>query len=460
MHTPSLLTLFGQFVSNAHVPALAREAALNAVLDTIGVMLAGSREPAARLVRQVAKAEGGAPRCGILGSVERTGAGWAALANGTAAHALDFDDMCFVSMAHPSAPLVAAGLAAAELASGSGSRFLDAFCVGFEVEAILGRLMNPSHYERGWHATSTIGTIGAAATASRLLGQKAESAARTMAIAASAACGIKESFGTMVKPLQAGLAGRNGVLAVQLAEAGFTATDLAIEGSQGLLVAMQASCHDSKDEMTRLGRSWEIVDGGITVKLYPSCAATHPAIDTLLDLRKKYGFTAADIDQVKIGVDSVTPTVLIHDRPETGLQGKFSMHFCAASAVAHGRIDLQTFEPGGLSDLVTRQLLPRVTMYVDPLLGADQPPLTEAKVGVHLRDGSFYEWRVRGARGYPSHPPSTQELDQKFQTCAERAVSASVATEALAWLRELEHQPLVGSLADLLNQSVSTSIPS
>ena len=320
--------------------------------------------------------------------------------------------------------------------------------------------MNPSHYERGWHATSTIGTIGAAATASRLLGQKAESAARTMAIAASEACGIKESFGTMVKPLQAGLAGRNGVLAVQLAEAGFTATDLAIEGSQGLLVAMQASCHDSKDEMTRLGRSWEIVDGGITVKLYPSCAATHPAIDTLLDLRKKYGFTAADIDQVKIGVDSVTPTVLIHDRPETGLQGKFSMHFCAASAVAHGRIDLQTFEPGGLSDLVTRQLLPRVTMYVDPLLGADQPPLTEAKVAVHLRDGSFYEWRVRGARGYPSHPPSTQELDQKFQTCAERAVSASVATEALAWLRELEYQPLVGSLADLLNQSVSTSIPS
>lgn len=457
MQTPSTLTLFGEFVANAVVQPAARLAACDAVLDTVGVMLAGSIEPAARLVREVAQAEGGAARCNILGVCDRTGAGWAALANGTAAHALDFDDMCFVSMAHPSAPLVAAGLAAAELADASGAEFLDAFCVGFEIEAVLGRLMNPLHYERGWHATATIGTVGAAAAGARLLRQNAVTAARTMAIAASQASGLKESFGTMVKPLQAGLAGRNGVLAAQLAEAGFTATDRALDGPQGLLVAMQASRHDSGDEAARLGRNWEIVDGGITVKLYPSCAGTHPTIDSLLDLRNEHGFTAADIDQVEIGVDSVSPTVLIHDRPTTGLEGKFSMHFCAASAVAHGRVDLQTFEPSGLSDSVTRELLPRVTMRVDPSLGVDQPPLTEAKVVVRLRDGRLCERQARGARGYPSCPPSAQELDRKFQVCAERAVAPAVATDALGWLRDLEQQLRVATLADLLTRAVAVT---
>ncbi|MEE2790857.1 MAG: MmgE/PrpD family protein, partial [Acidobacteriota bacterium] len=439
-----------------HPPA--RQAACDAVLDTVGVMLAGSVEPAARLVRDVAQAEGGAARCSILGVANRTGAGWAALANGTAAHALDFDDMCFVSMAHPSAPLVAAGLATAELAGASGVELLDAFCVGFEIEGVLGRLMNPSHYERGWHATATIGTIGAAAAAARLLGQNAETAARTMAIAASEASGLKESFGTMVKPLQAGLAGRNGVLAAQLAEVGFTATDRAVDGPQGMLVAMQAGTHDVRDEVARLGRDWEIVDGGITVKLYPSCAGTHPTIDTLLDLQNEYGFTAADIDQVEVGVDTVTPTVLIHDRPTTGLEGKFSMHFCAASAVAHGRVDLQTFEPSGLSDSLTRELLPRIMMHVDPALGVDQPPLTEAKVVVRLRDGRLCERHARGARGYPSLPPSAQEFDRKFTVCAERAVEPSVATEVLGWLRGLERQPRVAALSDLLTRSVAIPV--
>ena len=458
VQTPSTLASFGEFVANAVVHPPARQAACDAVLDTIGVILAGSVEPAARLVRDVAQAEGGAARCSILGVANRTGAGWAALANGTAAHALDFDDMCFVSMAHPSAPLVAAGLATAELVGASGVELLEAFCVGFEIEGVLGRLMNPSHYERGWHATATIGTIGASAAAARLMGQNAETAARTMAIAASEASGLKESFGTMVKPLQAGLAGRNGVLAAQLAEVGLTATDRAVDGPQGMLVAMQAGTHDVRDEVTRLGRDWEIVDGGITVKLYPSCAGTHPTIDTLLDLRNEYGFTAAAIDQVEVGVDTVTPTVLIHDRPTTGLEAKFSMHFCAASAVAHGRVDLQTFEPSGLSDSLTRELLPRIMMHVDPALGVDQPPLTEAKVVVRLRDGRLCERHARGARGYPSLPLSAQEFDRKFTVCAERAVEPSVATEVLGWLRGLERQPRVATLSDLLTRSVAIPV--
>ncbi len=452
----SALSRCGEFVSTAVVPPAARDAARNAVLDTVGVTLAGSIEPAARLVREVANSEGGAARCGVLGTGERTSAGWAALANGTAAHALDFDDMCFVSMAHPSAPLVAAGLAAAELVDASGEALLDAYCVGFELEAALGRVMNPTHYEQGWHATSSIGTLGAAAVVARLLGQDPATAVRSLAIAASGACGLKESFGTMVKPLQGGLAGRHGVLAAQLAATGFTATELAVEGPQGLLVAMQSRGSDFGSEVEQLGLRWEIVDGGITVKLYPSCAATHPTIDTLVDLRTEHGFGPEDIDAIDVAVDSVTPTVLIHDRPKTGLEGKFSMHFCAASAVVHGRVGIDTFE-SGVDDPQVCALLPRVVMRAEPQVGVDQPTLTEAVVTVRLKDGRALERRVRGARGYPANPPTRDDLGQKFLSCAHRALSAEVADDALAWLSDVDQRPVAG-LVELLGQPVPAGV--
>ena len=454
----SILTRFGEFVANAAVPQAARVAARDAVLDTVGVALAGAAEPAAVRVRDVVCAEGGTSRCSILGSNIRTGAGWAALANGTAAHALDFDDMCWVSLAHPSAPLVAAGLAAAELVEAGGTALLDAYCVGFEVEAVIGRVAHPRHYERGWHPTATLGSIGAAAAAARLLGQDATTATRSLAIAASEASGIKESFGTMVKPLQAGLAGRNGVLAAQLAATGFTASEHALDGPQGLLVAMQSRESSFGDAGAALGQQWEIVEGGITVKLYPSCAGTHPTIDTLLDLRAEHDFTAEMVTAIEVAVDSVIPTVLLHDRPTSGLEGKFSLHFCAASAVTHGRVDISTFEPAGVSDPVTRALLPKVSMRVDPLLGRDQPPLTEAVVTVRLVDGRSFERHARGARGYPEQPASDEERDRKFLGCAERSMPHPLAAEALAWLRALEQQSRVAGFAELLAQPTPVGV--
>src|SRR5205085_11033777 len=179
------MQILADFVATAHVPPEARARAQTAVLDTVGVTLAGSVEPAARIVQRVAAAEGGAPCSSVLGTAQRTSASTAALANGTAAHALDYDDMCFVSLAHPSAPLVTAALAAAELAGASGRALLDAYVVGFELEGRLGPVMNPRHYQRGWHCTSTIGTLGAAAAASRLLGLDSAATGHAIAIAAS-----------------------------------------------------------------------------------------------------------------------------------------------------------------------------------------------------------------------------------------------------------------------------------
>jgi len=449
--SPSALAALANFVSTADPPPAARAAAARAFLDTLGVALAGASEPAARSVARVVAADGRGP-CAIVGTAIRATASNAALANGTAAHALDFDDMCFVSLAHPSAPLVSAALAAGEAAGATGRALLDGYVVGFEIEGRLGRTMNPRHYHRGWHCTATIGTIGAAAAAARVFGLDAAATAHALAIAASEASGLKENFGTMVKPLHAGLAARNGVLAAQLAAAGMIASAAAIGGPQGLLAAMDSERPTLGDAIADLGTRWEILDTGITVKLYPSCAGTHPTLDALLDLRRRHGITAEDVEAIEIGVDPIVPTILIHDRPSTGLEGKFSMPFCAAAAVVRGTIGIETFTPQCLRDPAVLDVQSRVSMHVDPSLDPGAPPLTQSRVTVRLRDGRALAAFAKGARGYPEQPASDDELAAKFASCAASALPAAAVREALSALRHIERAGDIRGLTPLLQQ--------
>jgi 2-methylcitrate dehydratase PrpD len=436
----------GAFVTGAAPPAGARDRAAAAVLDTVGVILAGAGEPASRIVQRVVAAEGGTG-CQVFGASASSSATGASLANGTAAHALDYDDMCFVSLAHPSAPLVPAAFAAAELARASGAALLDAYVVGFEIEGRLGALMNPRHYQRGWHCTSTLGTIGAAAAACRLLGLDAGATGHALAIAASEASGLKENFGTMVKPLHAGLAARNGVLAALLARDGMTASGIAIEGPQGLLRAMDSQEPGIGDAIADLGSRWEILDTGITVKLYPSCAGTHPSLDLILDMRRQQGFTAADVERIEIDVDSITPTVLMYDRPATELEAKFSMPFCAAAALVDGQVGLETFEATHLADPAITSLMDCVTMTVDRGFDNGAPALTQARVSIRLHDGRTFSEKAHGARGYPANPASDSELDAKFLSCAERALSKASSKRALELLRGIGESADVRAVA-------------
>jgi 2-methylcitrate dehydratase PrpD len=442
----------GDFVCDAALPSGVRARAAAAVLDTVGVTLAGASEPASLIVREVVAAEGGSV-CGVFGTSVRASMSGAALANGTAAHALDYDDMCFVSLAHPSAPLVPAILAAAESQRLTGRAVLDAYVVGFEIEARLGTLMNPRHYRRGWHCTSTLGTIGAAAAVSRLLKLDAAAAGHALAIAASEASGLKENFGTMVKPLHAGLAARNGVLAALLAKAGMTASDRALDGPQGFLHAFDSEGVALDEAIADLGERWEILDTGITVKLYPSCAGTHPSLDAILDLRRREGFTADDVERIDIDVDAIVPTILIYDRPANGLEGKFSLPFCAAAAVVFGRVGIDTFDAATLANPDVTALMPRVAMRVDPSLDGLGPPLTQARIAIRLRNGRVLTQHADGARGYPAHPASGEELDAKFLACAGRALSAPSAARALELLRTIETLEDMRTLTDVLGDT-------
>jgi len=433
----STIPAVAAFTTDSAPPPEGRRRAAAAILDTVGVALAGASEPASRAVQHVIAADGG-NACTVLGTGSRASASNAALANGTAAHALDYDDMCFVSLAHPSAPLVSALLAAGELAGAPGLRLVEAYVIGFEVEARLGRLMNPRHYQRGWHCTSTLGAIGAAAACSRLLGLDARAAGHAIAIAASEASGLKENFGTMIKPLHAGLAARDGIMAALLARSGLTGSDLALDGPQGFLRAMDSERDDLGREIADLGVRWEIVDTGITVKLYPSCAGTHPSLDAILALRQHEAITADEVERVEIDVDRIVPTILIYDRPATGLEGKFSMPFCAAAAMVYGRVGIDTFEPDALADPDVTALQSRVTMRVDKTLDGTAPALTQARVTVRLRDGRTITHSANGARGYPAQPASDDELATKFLACARRTLAEPASDRALALLRGIE----------------------
>ena len=388
--------------------------------------------------------------CSVLGTSLRASASDAALANGVAAHAHDYDDMCFVSMAHPSCALVPSILAAGELTGASGSAVLDAYVAGFEVECRLGLVMNPRHYhERGWHCTSSIGTLGAAAAAARLLRLDATSTLHTLGIAASLACGLKENIGSMVKPLHAGMAARNGVMAARLAKAGFTASEQSIEGPQGYLAAMDSQKPPSAlaEAAADLGSRWEILDTGVTVKLYPSCAATHPPLDALLGLKRRHNFVAEDIAAIDVEVDSMTPRLLIYSRPSTALEAKFSMPFCAAAAIVFGHPTLETFDVEKIRDPRIQKLLPLVTLRANPDFDA-AAHLSQANVTVRLKDGRTVAERADGARGYPGRL-SDDELNTKFVACAERSLTYAAAARVLDVLRAIEVTPNIAELTQL-----------
>jgi 2-methylcitrate dehydratase PrpD len=441
-----LITALADFVVEAAPPESARRRAAAAVCDTTGVILAGTIEPAARIVRGTIDGTGD---CHILGTSRRAGAADAALANAVAAHALDYDDMCFVSMAHPSCALVPAALAAAEFSKASGRRLLDGYVVGFELECRLGSVMNPRHYHsRGWHCTSSIGTIGAAASAAHVMGLSAGEVTHALGIAASLACGLKENIGTMTKPLHAGAAARNGVMAALLAKNGFTASEEAIDGPQGYLAAMDSErpAEALAQACADLGRRWEIDDTGITVKLYPSCAATHPPLDALLDLLRGHGITAGDIKAIAVEVDTMTPRLLIHDRPATGLEAKFSMPFCASAAIVYGHPTVDTFDEAHIQDPRIQALMPSVSMRINPAFDS-AANLSQAHVSIQLTDGRTVSQRADGARGYPGRL-SDEDLAAKFLGCARRSLSQARAERALAAARSIDGADSLQALVD------------
>jgi 2-methylcitrate dehydratase PrpD len=430
-------------------PPPAVEAARRAILDCLGVMLAGAEEPAAHILARVAQVEGGGPLCTLVGTGLRSGALWAALYNGTAAHALDFDDTNFAMLGHPSAPVLSAALAAGELATATGQEVVHAFLLGFEVETSLAEVVNPTHYERGWHATCTLGTLGAAAAASRLLGLDPAGTATALAVAASQSSGLKENFGTMTKPFHAGHAARSGVLAALLAREGWTASERAIEGPQGWVNVLGGGS-PRLEALSTLGAPWKILTTGVAVKPYPSCACTHSIIDSALELRRTHGVRPADVDEVVVGVNERVPRILIHADPQTGLEAKFSAEFCVAAALAEPRVGIETFRDDKIQDPALRGLMKRVRMLVDPAIPGDLERHVWTRLTLRLADGRTFEIPPRPVPGHPSNPLSMTALREKFDSGAGLVLPADRVGVVRDMVERLDECPDLRSLTALL----------
>jgi 2-methylcitrate dehydratase PrpD len=407
-------------------------AARRAILDTLGVTLAGAQEATAARARALITHRGPSDEATIIGTPRRGAVEDAALANGTAAHALDYDDLNTSLAGHPSAPVLSAALALAERERATGSALLTAFVVGVEVEAKLGRALNPAHYEVGWHATSTLGVFGAAAGAAKLLDLPPERTVHALAIAASLASGIKANFGTDGKPLHVGHAARCGVEAAWLAAAGFTGNPRALEHPDGFGSTHGGGAKPAWDLATAsLGAPHDLVDPGVGVKRFPACASTHQALDAILDLIAEDGIAPAAVGSVECAVHYLAPHQLIYERAQTGLEGKFSMPYCVAVALLDRTVGLAQFADERVRRPDVQALMPKVRMVVHPeQTTRDCLPRRFSEVTVTLTDGRRLQRRVQHARGQPQNPLTDGELEAKFRDCAARALDADRGPEA------------------------------
>ena len=430
------------------LPKEAVDWAKAAILDTVGVTLAGASEDCARIVECTVAAGGAHGECLIFGSDRRTGPLDAALVNGTAAHALDFDDVSNSLGGHPSAPILPALFALAETQDCpeqpiGGKAFVAAYVAGFETETRIARGVHFHHYEKGWHPTATLGVFGATAACCHLLRLDAARTAQALAIAASLASGIKANFGTMTKPLHVGNTARGGLFAALLAREGFTANNGALEHPQGFLMVYNgAGNFDAEAMLKDWGKPYDVAQPGPAIKQYPCCGSTHPALDALLALRGEHAMPA---DRV-VRIDSWThPRRLAHTNrpdPKSGLDAKFSVQYCLARATLQGQIRLEDFEGDAYDDPTVRALMTRVHAAPHPDAGTANEEALGAEVRVTFDTGETIVKKVGAALGRgPDNPLPAGALGAKFVNCASRALPPASVARLKDLLEALETAP-------------------
>jgi 2-methylcitrate dehydratase PrpD len=418
---------------DGNLPPAAREAGRLAVLDWWGVTVAGAAEPVAARLRE-AGAEPPGP-ASVLGTDRTASPVTAALWNGTAAHALDYDDTVLALPGHVAAPLLPGLVALAETRRLGGRALLSAFLLGVEVTCRVARALQPGHYRAGWHATATMGRLGAAAGCARLLGLDRDGIDRAVGLAAAQVGGIQESFGTMAKPFQVGRAAADGLLSALLAERGVTGA-AGILGRAGWARRLSPDWAPARlDE--DLGREWAI--GEVFFKRYPCCFATHAAVTALLDLAPCPAPDA--IEAVSLEVCPTTLQVADQRAPRTGLAGKFSVTYCAATALLRGRVREPDFLDPAVLDPAVQALAARVEVRARADLDE-----ARARAVLRLRDGTVRE-SMADLRALTDPERVRRELGDKFLELAAPRLGAGPAERLRAALSRLDDVDDVRDLA-------------
>jgi 2-methylcitrate dehydratase PrpD len=431
----------GRFVANLSfekLPAEAIEIARTGFIDTIATMIAGAHDAAPQLLRKGLQPAPGA--ASLYFSGETATAPEAAWINGTAGHALDYDDVgC---RGHVSTVLVPAILAEAETLGLGGHEMFAAYVAGYETWAELSRRDPGHHHRKGWHPTGIFGAIGAGAACANL--RRLDPARATMAIALSAsqAGGIMANFGTMTKPFHAGRAAHAGLVSARLAELGFTAAADALEHPQGFLSAVSPDGNPDRDgPCPAFGEDWHILKQRLSIKKYPACYCTHRGLDGMLDLLAQRPLKPADIARITVSISDTHALILRNHQPQTGLEAKFSMQFAMAAAVISRRASLGEYTDEFVRRPDAQDLMRRVSITTnqdyDPVqVGAS----VYDQITVELINGeTVLSEKVRRARGHAELPLGEAELFDKFRACLD-AGHARISPEVLfGRLKDLEN---------------------
>jgi 2-methylcitrate dehydratase PrpD len=430
------------------IPTAAVQTAKTAVRDCLGVALAGSKEEDAKICAQIARQENAREEAAVIGQGFKTSALQAAFANGTAAHALDFDHS-FTLMGQPTAPIIPAIFALGESLGASGRQLIEAYVAGYEVTGKLAHSLRDTAHD-GWHAPSTLGSFGAAAACGKLLGLSSSQVEMALGIAASMASGIVANFGTMTKPLHVGLGARNGVLAAKLAQGGYTANPKAIESGFGFYQVFHQDTPIREQPIEELGRSYALLSDGLRIKPYPCGGLTHQVIDAVLEFRANHGLTPEMIEAVDVDVVKHTFDRIVFRVPQTGIQGKFCMPYLVARAIIDGKIGLEIFTDSAVRDRNVLKLAERVRMNLDTNLKKTDLGGRPCRVTIRLKNGQSYSREAQHAKGGPEFPMTEEELKEKFSECARQALRPDAVQRALVHIEGLERLDDVRTLSEIL----------
>jgi 2-methylcitrate dehydratase PrpD len=430
------------------IPTRAVQTAKSAVRDCLGVALAGSKEEDARICAEIARQENAREDATVIGQGFKTSALQAAFANGTAAHALDFDHS-FTLMGQPTAPVIPAIFALGESLGATGRQLIEAYVAGYEVTGKLAHSLRDSAHD-GWHAPSTLGSFGATAACGKLLALSSSQVEMALGIAASMASGIVANFGTMTKPLHVGLGARNGVLAAKLAQGGYTANPKAIDSGFGFYQVFHQGAPIREQPIEELGRSYALLSDGLRIKPYPCGGLTHQVIDAVLEFRAKHGLTPEMIEAVDVDVVKHTFDRIVFRVPQTGIQGKFCMPYLVARAIIDGKIGLDVFTDSAVRDQNVLKLAERVRMNLDNNLKKTDLGGRPCRVTIRLKNGQSYSREAQHAKGGPEFPMTEEELKKKFTECARQALSPDAVERALVHIEGLDRLENVRTLSEIL----------
>ena len=423
------------------------------IIDCLGCMLAGLKEPLVDILCQFIGTPGGALGATVVGRGFRTSAAEAAFLNGAAGHALDYDDITTPIKGHPSVVLLPSALALGEEQGATGQEVLLAYIVGFEVACSVAAGMSPGYFDDlGWHPTGPLGILGAAAAAARLLKLDARQSAMAISLEASQASGLRQNFGTMTKPFHAGTASRAGIIAAKLVEAGFTASTDGIEGRFGFMRAFSGGQgYDAGKVLEALGTVSHLETNGIDIKKYPCCGSTLPALDALFLLLKGQEVDPHEVEEVEVRVDFDPPRSLIHSRPKTTLEGKFSMQYCVAAALLDKAINLRSFTDEQVMRPEAQELFSRINMVRNPGYEG-QPSWVEGYTGIRIRlkDGRAMERGLHRVTEGALRGTTMEDVRAKFRDCACQVLPEGGIDHLLDILERMEELDNVGRLTDLV----------